>query len=139
MHFTTFLATAAMLPVVLSTSQISYDPVYDTASESLSQVACSDGSHGLITRGYTTFGSLPHFPYIGGASAIPGWNSPQCGTCWSITYNGTTIHVLAIDHADSGFNIGENAMNFLTHGNAVEFGLVQATTAQVAASVCGLS
>jgi hypothetical protein len=137
MQFFTLLGAALALTGVLGV-QVSYDPTYDNATESLDTVECSDGSNGLITRGYTTFGSLPSFPYIGGASAISEYNSPACGTCWAISYNGTTIHFLAIDYAESGFNLGERAMNNLTHGQAVQLGIVNGSGKQVAASLCGL-
>jgi hypothetical protein len=82
--------------------------------------------------------SLPKFPYIGGASQISGWGSSECGTCWALTYNGKTINVLAIDHANSGFNIGLNAMNALTNNQAKSLGRINVTYKQVAASVCGI-
>jgi len=90
---------------VASAITVSYDTGYDDGSRSLSAVSCSDGSNGLLTKGYTTQSSLPSFPRIGGASVIAGWNSASCGTCWSLTYNGNTINVLAMDHAAEGFNI----------------------------------
>lgn len=62
----------------------------------------------------------------------------QCGTCWQLTYGGRTINVLAIDHAASGFNIAEAALNELTNGQAVALGRVDATAVQVAASECKL-
>lgn len=62
--------------------------------------------------------------------------SPQCGTCYSLTYRGKTIYVLAIDHTATGFNIAQNAMNALTNGNAAQFGRVDAEYAQVAKSNC---
>ncbi|KZT24025.1 Cerato-platanin [Neolentinus lepideus HHB14362 ss-1] len=138
MKFATLLAGLAGLVTVALSQQVSYDPSYDISSTSLDTVSCSNGANGLITKGYTTFGSLPTFPYIGGAEAIAGWNSASCGTCWNITYGTTTITVLAIDHAGSGFNIAETAMNTLTGGNAVQYGVVQATSTQVPASACGL-
>lgn len=46
--------------------------------------------------------------------------------------------VLAIDVALNGFNIAQKAMDNLTNGHAVEFGRVDVTAAQVAASQCGL-
>ena len=67
-----------------------------------------------------------------------GWNSPNCGSCWQLTYNKTTINVLAIDHAGSGFNIAKEAMNKLTDGQADELGVVQVAYSQVDGSVCGL-
>ena len=105
---------------------------------SLSTVACSDGSHGLLTKGFSTFGSLPHFPNIGGAQAVGGWNSASCGSCWQLRYKGKSINVLAVDHTDAGFNIAKAAMNTLTGGHAEEFGRVDATATQVSASACGL-
>ncbi|KAI5120163.1 hypothetical protein M0805_008430 [Coniferiporia weirii] len=122
----------------LGTVQVTYDPVYDKANQSLTTVACSDGKNGLLTKNFTTFGSLPTFPFIGGASAVAGWDSANCGTCWNVTFNGTSVTVLAVDHADSGFNIGLTAMNNLTHGDAVHVGLVQATASQLNATACGL-
>ena len=138
MKFFATLASLALFAAASSATQISYDDTYDSKTTSLDVVACSDGANGLETKGFTTFGSLPSFPFIGGASAVGGWNSAQCGSCWSITYNGTTIHVLAIDHADTGFNIAQEAMDKLTNGHAVEFGVVDATTAPASPSDCGL-
>ncbi|KAI0749591.1 Cerato-platanin-domain-containing protein [Daedaleopsis nitida] len=121
-----------------ATMQVSYDTTYDTKSNSLDIVACSDGENGLESLGYTTFGSLPNFPYIGGAQAIAGWNSDSCGSCWQLTYKNNTINVLAIDHAKTGFNIALTAMNQLTSNQAVQLGIVQAIVKEVAPSVCGL-
>ena len=89
--------------------------------------------------GFTTFGSLPTFSNIGGAGAVAGWNSPNCGSCWKLTYNGTSINVLAVDHSAAGtFNIALTALNKLTHNQAVFLGRVNAQATQVASSVCGL-
>ncbi|KAF9464630.1 cerato-platanin-related secreted protein [Collybia nuda] len=145
MKFSTILAPVvlSLLPTIASAVTLAYDTTYDNAGGSLTTVACSDGSHGMLTRGFKTFGSLPKFPHIGAASAVTGWNSPNCGTCWQVTYkNGQgvskSINVLAIDVAGAGFNIALSAMNELTGGNAVMLGRVDVTSKQVAASVCGL-
>ena len=137
------LTLALLGPFTTLAVQVTYDATYDNSGGSLTTVACSDGSNGLIPRGYTTFGSLPKFPHIGGAYVVEGWNSASCGTCWALTYTNargesTTINVLAIDVAKSGFNIALSAMNELTGGNAVQFGIVNVTSASVASSVCGL-
>lgn len=138
------ILTLTSLVVAQTTQTIRYDTNYDTASNSLSTVACSDGTNGLLTKGYSTFGSLPDFPYIGAAGAVEGWNSASCGTCWRLTYtpsSGTSysVVVLAMDHADDGFNISEEALNELTGGQAEAAGTVQATVEQVDASECGLA
>ena len=139
MQFKTFAlaALALIVPSVLGVT-ISYDQSYDNGSANLDTVACSDGKNGLLTKGFSTFGSLPHFPNIGGAQAVGGWNSASCGSCWQLTYKGKSINVLAVDHTDSGFNIALEAMNTLTNNQAVFLGRVDATARQVAASNCGL-
>lgn len=116
---------------------VSFDPAYDDALRSLTTVACSDGSNGLITKGYTTLGSLPSFPRIGGASTIAGWNSANCGACYSLTFEGKTINVLVVDVAGEGFNIGQTAMDELTNGQAVAKGRVDAAWTE-APGGCGL-
>ncbi|TFK25803.1 snodprot1 [Coprinopsis marcescibilis] len=135
------VVTPTPSPVIVNTT-VSYDPLYGNAGQSLRSVSCSDGSNGLLAKGFTTFGSLPSFPNIGGAFAVTGWNSPACGSCWelSFTNNGTTrrVNVLAVDVAVNSFNVAPAALNTLTGGRAVELGRVNAVARAVAASVCGL-
>lgn len=143
MKFSAIFASLSMFSSLAYATTVAYDTTYDNGGTSLTVVACSDGANGLITRGFTTFGSLPHFPHIGAASAVTGWNSPNCGTCWELTYTNSsgiakTINIIAIDVAGAGFNIAQKAMDELTNGNAVQFGRVDVASKQVAASVCGL-
>ncbi|KAG5634533.1 hypothetical protein H0H81_001632 [Sphagnurus paluster] len=142
MKFTAVFASLALLPAALGVT-LSYDNTYDNSGTSLANVACSDGSNGLLTRGYKTFGSLPKFPHIGGAAAVGGWNSASCGTCWQLTYTNSkgvakSINVLAIDHANAGFNIALSAMNELTGGQAIQLGRIDVASKQLASSACGL-
>lgn len=120
---------------------VSYDPKFDVASSSLNTVACSDGINGLVSK-YPTFGKLPTFPRIGGAPTIAGWNSPNCGNCYSLHYKAgkvdKTIKVIAIDAAPGGFNIGKQAMDLLTNNQAVALGRVTATYTLLSDSECGL-
>jgi hypothetical protein len=140
MRVYTILASLALFvsSATAATVTVSYDQTYDNAGQSLAVVACSDGPNGLLTKGFTTFGSLPRFPNIGGAVAIGGWNSASCGTCWKLTYQNRSIFVLAVDHADAGFNIALTAMNQLTNNQATFLGRVNADAVQVASSNCGL-
>lgn len=145
MRFASLLASVALalLPSTAVAVTLAYDTVYDGASTSLDVVACSDGTNGLESKGYTTLGSLPNFPHIGAASAVADWNSPNCGTCWQVTYTNSTnvaktINILAVDHADAGFVLSKAAMNELTNGQAVKLGRIDVASKQVAASVCGL-
>lgn len=133
-----FASLFTVVPVALAaTSTVSFDPTYDNANLSTDVIACSTGSNGLATKGFKTIGQLPTFPRVGGATAIAGFNSASCGTCWTLTFNGTSVTITAIDHA-MGFNIAETAMNTLTHGQAEQVGRVNATFVQVANAVCGL-
>ncbi|KAG8217100.1 heat-stable antigen [Butyriboletus roseoflavus] len=135
------LAAAALafaLPAFAQvTKTLTYDNTYDNPSWSLNGVACSNGANGLYTKGYDTLGDLPTFPNVGGVYTVTGWNSPNCGTCYQVTYGTTTINVTAVDVSE-GFNLSEEAMNTLTGGLAYQLGKVNVTSIQVASSVCGL-
>ncbi|KAH8991580.1 Cerato-platanin [Lactarius akahatsu] len=138
MKFTSTIISFAALFSVASAVNVRYDTAYDNAQGSLSTVACSDGSNGLLTKNFTTFGSLPSFPNIGAAQAVGGWNSPACGSCWTISFGGKSINVIAVDHAGDGFNLSLEAMNTLTNGHAQELGVINAQATQVDPSQCGL-
>ena len=89
--------------------------------------------------GFTTFSSLPHFPYIGGAFPVAN-SRDQCGTCWQLTNpkTGASITVLAIDSAgENTFNVGQQALDELTNGHAVEYGSAPVNYQEVDASECG--
>ncbi|KAK1233372.1 hypothetical protein PQX77_003483 [Marasmius sp. AFHP31] len=133
-----FVAAVALLTTSVAAVQLQYDNHYDDSGASLATTACSDGQNGLLTRGFSTFGSLLRFPYIGAVDAIGGWNSPQCGSCWRVTYNGKSINVLGVDHAGNGFNVAQAAMDDLTNGQAVNLGNIQVDAVQTSASDCGL-
>ncbi|KAK7688822.1 hypothetical protein QCA50_007511 [Cerrena zonata] len=136
--FTTLLATLFVLAAPSLAVKVTYDNTYDNVQGSLATVSCSNGANGLLTKGFKTFGDLPTFPNIGGAQAVAGFNSPNCGSCWQLTYKGKSINVLAIDHAGDGFNIAQEALDKLTNGQAVDLGVIQADAKQVPASACGL-
>ncbi|KAG2045249.1 Cerato-platanin [Suillus americanus] len=121
-----------------TTETLSYDTAYDDASLSLSSVACSDGTNGLETKGYTTLGSLPTFPNVGGVYTVTGYNSAACGSCYSVAYGNNVVAILAVDKSEAGFTISETAMNTLTGNLATELGRVDVTATQVNMSVCGL-
>ncbi|KAI5306400.1 hypothetical protein KEM56_001063 [Ascosphaera pollenicola] len=131
------LASAA-LAAPATVMSVSYDETYDNAATSLANLACSDGEHGLMPKGYKIIGDLPKFPYVAGISAVAGWNSPFCGTCWKITYKGHSVNVLAVDVGSQGVNMALDAMNDLTKNQAKALGRIQANAEQVAAHHCGL-
>ncbi|KAK1704942.1 EC5 protein [Colletotrichum lupini] len=138
MQFSNLVTILSSIAAAAAVS-VSYDTGYDDGSRSLTAVSCSDGANGLITKyGWQNQGQVAKFPYIGGADVIAGWNSPNCGTCWQLTYNGKSINVLAIDHAGSGFNLALGAMNDLTNGQAAQLGRIDAQATQVGLDACGL-
>ncbi len=130
---------AAILPAY--SVLVHYDTVYDNSATSMGAVACSDGKNGLITKGYKTFGSLPSFPHIGAASAVEGYNSTSCGSCWQLSYTNqkttTSIYVTAIDRTVQGFVIAETALEHLGGQQAVDAGQINATATRVGGSFCG--
>lgn len=133
----------AIISSVSAQLTATYDPGYDDPQRSLSTVACSDGPNGLMTRGYSTLGSLPNYPNVAGTPDVAGWNSPECGTCWVVTYtdangNSKSINLLAIDVARNSYNMPTMAMNNLTGGQAHSLGRVPVTASRVPPSVCGL-
>ncbi|KAJ3819183.1 cerato-platanin-related secreted protein [Lentinula raphanica] len=138
------LVTILTAASTITADQLRFDTTYDNENQSLATVACSNGENGLLTKNFTTFGSLPNFPNIGGASAVTMFNSPNCGSCWNVTFtnastgDNTTLSILAIDVAATGFVVSLEAMNNLTDGNAVALGVVNVDSVQVNSSVCGL-
>jgi len=136
------LAALAIVSGALAQSQtvsVSFDQTYDDSSNSLDIVACSDGPNGLESQGFTTFGSLPNFPNIGGAGVIGGFDSSNCGTCWQLTFEGHSVNVTALDVSAPGtFNIALEAFNVLTNGQGQFLGRVNATAVQVAEGGCDL-
>ena len=55
-----------------------------------------------------------------------------------MTYDGNSIFVLAVDHADQGFNVAKQAMDTLTNGHAEEFGRVDVQWVDATPADCGM-
>lgn len=122
-----FLSALALLPLALAArtpTSISWDPVYGNGGQSLATVACSDGSNGLLTKGYTTFSSLPQYPNIGGSPTVAGWNSANCGKCYNLYYGSVVVKVRAVDTAPGGWNVNKAVLDKLTGGRAEAVGRV---------------
>ncbi|KAH9887582.1 immunomodulatory protein [Cubamyces lactineus] len=130
-------AIALFLPAALAV-RVSFNEFYDNASQDIEALACADGDHGFEPLGYKTLGSLPGFPNVGGAAVVAGFNSPNCGSCWQLTYNGTSINVLAVDYASEGFNISLEALDELTKGQGILLEVIEAEVQEVQRTECGL-
>lgn len=124
-------------PPTSATLRTTFDPTYDNKSGSMNNAACSNGANGLSAR-FPTFGDVPSFPFIGGAFDVV-WNSPNCGSCWNLTNaaTGTSINIVAVDAAGSGFNIAQEAFVQL-NGGQIGQGVLDVFASKVAPSVCGL-
>ena len=141
--FAALLAAALAAPAALAsptrrteTLKVTFDQTYDNAGQSLATVACSNGANGLLTKGFTTFGSLPD-PYIGGSQFVSGWNSTECGSCWTLSYNGKSLNLIAIDTAGVGFNIAKGAFDYLADAHAEQIGSFEATVESADPKACG--
>ncbi|KAF8552324.1 allergenic cerato-platanin Asp F13 [Imleria badia] len=131
-HLTTFLVAALTFVsagvFAQTTTTLSYDDNYGNADLSLNNVACSDGPNGLETKyNITTLGQVPGFPNVGGVETVSGWNSPNCGACYAVTYGSTTVNIIAVDKSTTGFTVSPAAMDALTGGQAVQDGRVTVT------------
>jgi hypothetical protein len=124
-------------PKTPSTFRTTFDTTFDNKAGSLNNVACSNGANGLVAR-FPTFGDIPKFPFIGGAFDVV-WNSPNCGSCWNLTNaaTGTSINIVAVDTAGSGFNIAQEAFVQL-NGGQIGQGTVDVVASKVSPSICGL-
>ncbi|KAI5297058.1 hypothetical protein KEM55_005197, partial [Ascosphaera atra] len=75
---------------------IAWDPYYDGRTNLLgAKTACPARAPKLHNK-YKTFADLPSFPLIGGFPEISAYNSESCGSCFNVTYEGTTISVLSL-------------------------------------------
>lgn len=139
MQFTTiiFSILSAAATAFAASGTAAYDTTYDTASLSTLSIACSDGINGLNTKGYPSLGSLPRFPRVGASAEVGGWNSPNCGKCYTITWGTRSINVIAVDHANEGWVLSRAALDELTGGLAVMIGRFPVTWVPAAQSSCG--
>lgn len=118
---------------------VTHDSGYDDPDRELTSLACSDGPNGLMTKyKWKIQGDIAGFPYIGGADVISGWNSPLCGSCWKLEYEGNRIHVMVVDHAGNGFNIADSALDELTDGKGIEQGRINVQATRVSVRECGV-
>ena len=101
----------------LALTVVTHNKIYGDGNVPTKGVACSK----LYPPNFK-FSNIPSFPRIGGASNIPRVPpdppGPPCGLCWKLTNidNGKWASITAIDHADQGFVISEEAFKILTGG-----------------------
>ena len=99
--------------------KVRFDVKYDDKQRSTNTVSCKD----FLQPKYKTFGSLSHFPDIGGAYFVRDGKkpSPQCGKCRKISNAKVPtkfFYFLAIDSVKEGENfvLSEQSYKKLTGG-----------------------
>ncbi|KAI0396817.1 EC5 protein [Xylariaceae sp. FL0594] len=141
-----FLLSMAAAAAASSATIARYDKRYADRNTHLFTVECYDGSNGLATRyGWTTLGNVRSFPDVAAASFVV-WDSPQCGTCWRVSYTnaGTgqtrNAYVTMVDFADGeGFVLSTTTFDRITGGLASKgVGSVKVQVEQVRRETCGL-
>ena len=117
-HDPFFRRLLLILVHVQATFKATYNPIYDSADETLNDVACSQ-----LFATYMMFGMVPLFPFIGGAPNTT-YNSPNCGAIWKVTNpeNGAAIYFTGIDYS-SGFDL--SLETFVVIGGSTEKGSVE--------------
>ncbi|KAF9009507.1 Cerato-platanin-domain-containing protein [Cyathus striatus] len=153
MKFTSFFSLFALPAIVMASAtperravstSATWSSYYTDASTSLGPVACSNGNNGLTTRfGYTTMGDVPSFPYVaaGPVNLGFGWNSSQCGSCWSLTYTSPNTHVaktisVTIIDAASTFALSQDAYVALSGSDGLAAGHVDVEATKLGDNPC---
>ena len=117
---------------------VTHDKKYDDPNHSTKDTACPN-----LYPAHHKFHNFPSFPRLGGAYDIarspPNPPSPFCGLCWLLTNekNNHSVVITAIDHADHGFVISEEAFKLL-HGGPLVPELKHVKYRVLPPSVCGL-
>ena len=108
--------------------------MFDNPNGPMDTVACSNG----LDRDFPTFGNVPSFPFIGGAYDVV-WDSPNCGSCWSITNpaTGVSIQMTAIDISGVGFTLSLKAFADLANGDT-SIPLIDVVANNLSTTPCGL-
>ena len=111
-NFPIAIAAAA---AVLQTD-VKHNHKYDDPNISTNTVACKN-----LHPAYPKFKNFPTFPHIGGAFDIvdpgpPDWRN--CGRCWKLRNhnNSRSVIITAIDHANYGFVVSDEAFKILSGG-----------------------
>jgi hypothetical protein len=127
-----FFAILALLAPAASavTVSLTFDGMYATADQPLSTFSCP----GLF--GAERVNQLAAWPNVTATAFIERNLSPNCGTCWQVTYQGRSINLLAIDHAPQGFTASPFTVNWLTSGTGITNGRVDVDVTQIDPSEC---
>jgi len=129
MKFSIFATVLSMVALASAKSAlVTWDGIYDQPMTSVYSFSCGDY---LKNKGMTMLDMIPTFPDVGSARAIAGWNSPNCGTCYKLSYTPSggsprRIIITAISTAQGNqdFVISKSGLDYLTNWKADALGSV---------------
>ena len=103
-------------PIGIAAVDVRHNNKYDKPNILTNTVACKN-----LHLAYPKFKNFPTFPHIGGAFDIvdpgpPDWRN--CGRCWKLHNhnNSRSVIITAIDHANYGFVVSDEAFKILSGG-----------------------
>ncbi|KAF4963116.1 hypothetical protein FSARC_8829 [Fusarium sarcochroum] len=131
-----YISKVASLACLLSSTSsitvttVTYNGIFDDATTSVKEFACWNGKKGSLIedQGWVDLQDLPRV--IAGYEGVDGPDSPLCGTCWILEYEGRSRPMIVVDSAKSGFATDIKTMDSLTGGRATKFGRVNVTAFQ---------
>lgn len=93
-----------MLTITVTT--LTYNGIFDDINTSVKEFACWSGKPGNLIedQGWVSLEDLPYA--IAGYEGVDGPDSPLCGTCWVVEYEGRSEALIVIDSAKSGLATG---------------------------------
>jgi hypothetical protein len=118
---------------------ITYNGIFEDANTSVKEFACWNGKEGSLIedQGWVSLEDLPFV--LAGYEGVDGPDSPLCGTCWIVEYEGRDRPMIVIDSAKAGFTTGIKTMDSLTGGKAAKLGRANVTAIQSPVlSDCGI-
>lgn len=130
MKFFASLVLIAVSSVSAITVSLTFDGAYSVADQPLTAFSC------VGLDGATRVNQLPGFPNVTATVFVERNLSPNCGTCWQLTFEDRSINLLAIDHAPQGFVASPFTVSFLTNNEGITNGRVDVDAIQVDPSLC---
>ncbi|KAI6754016.1 hypothetical protein HG530_013192 [Fusarium avenaceum] len=141
MYISRFAGIACLLSSTSANivTTITYNGIFEDDKTSVKEFACWNGKEGSLIEDQR-WESLEDLAFpLAGYEGVDGPDSPLCGTCWIVEYEGRNRPMIIIDSAKSGLTTGFKTMDSLTGGKAANLGRVNVTAIQSPVlSDCGI-
>jgi hypothetical protein len=104
--------------------------MFDDINTSVKEFACWNGKPGSLIedQGWVSLKDVTFA--IAGYEAVDGPDSPFCGSCWVVEYEGRETAMIVVDSAKSGFATDIGTVDSLTDDGARELGRLNVTAIQ---------